>query len=166
MNAFAAPLRISTRCRPGLRARIGACGSRRVADPNLSGPWPRPDIRHLSGRYVQVARLDAAADIEDLYDVSHRTEEFRVLWRYLWNGPFEGKDAMYRWLDAVADGANPKAQIKTPAVPIAMKATASRLLGLWPPGPCPLPLPDCVKVTASFPPIFASNYLTVQPGMF
>jgi len=78
-----------------------------VADPNLSGPWPRPDIRHLSGRYVQVARLDAAADIEDLYIVSHRTEEFRALWRYLWNGPFEGKDAMYRWLESVQDGADP-----------------------------------------------------------
>jgi RimJ/RimL family protein N-acetyltransferase len=78
-----------------------------VADPNLSGPWPRPDIRHLSGRYVQVARLDAAADIEDLYDVSHRTEEFRALWRYLWNGPFESKDAMYRWLASVQDGPDP-----------------------------------------------------------
>src|SRR5438309_871700 len=50
---------------------------------NLAGPWQRPAITTLAGRYVTIARLNPGADIDELYDASHRTEEFRALWRYL-----------------------------------------------------------------------------------
>lgn len=78
-----------------------------MTDGNLLGPWTRPNVRQLQGRFVEVARLDPAADIDDLYEVSHRTEDFRALWRYLWNGPFETKNAMYQWLEAIKDSDDP-----------------------------------------------------------
>src|SRR5438093_694724 len=74
---------------------------------NLTAPWARPTLTELDGRYVRVARLDADADIDDLYDVSHRTDEFKALWRYLWNGPFASEAEMYRWLVSIQDGADP-----------------------------------------------------------
>ncbi|MCA1554916.1 MAG: GNAT family N-acetyltransferase, partial [Chloroflexi bacterium] len=51
--------------------------------------------------------LNADADVDDLYDVSHRTEAFKQLWRYLWNGPFASRDEMHRWLVSVQDGSDP-----------------------------------------------------------
>ena len=45
-----------------------------------------------AGRYVAVARLDPAADIAELYDASHRTEEFRALWRYLPKEAFSSQE--------------------------------------------------------------------------
>jgi len=78
-----------------------------MPDDNLTGPWARPTIPELDGRYVRIARLNADADIHDLYDVSHRTDEFKALWRYLWNGPFTSQDEMYRWLVSAQDGSDP-----------------------------------------------------------
>ncbi len=78
-----------------------------MPDKNLAGHWARPTIAELEGRYVRVVRTNADADLDDLYDVSHRTDEFKSLWRYLWNGPFTSKDEMHRWLAAVQDGDDP-----------------------------------------------------------
>ncbi len=78
-----------------------------MSDPNLSGPWLPPAIGELRGRHVSVERLDPDRHVDDLYDVSHRTEEYRALWRYLWNGPFESKQAMYQWLAEVRSGTDP-----------------------------------------------------------
>jgi RimJ/RimL family protein N-acetyltransferase len=74
---------------------------------NMKGPWPRPNVSELYGRYVTVARVDPAADIAELYDASHRTEEFRALWRYLPKEPFVGEQAMLAWLASIKDSPDP-----------------------------------------------------------
>ena len=74
---------------------------------NLQGPWPRPNVTELHGRYVGVARLDPAADIAELYDASHRTEEFKALWCYLPQSSFASQQAMLAWLLSIKDSADP-----------------------------------------------------------
>ena len=78
-----------------------------MSDASLSWQRARPDVQSLTGRYVTVARLVPSADIDDLYELSHRTEEYRALWRYLWNGPFESRTHMRAWLDSVAAASDP-----------------------------------------------------------
>jgi RimJ/RimL family protein N-acetyltransferase len=74
---------------------------------NMQGPWPRPNLTELQGRYVRVTRLDPAADVAELYDASHRTEEFRALWRYLPKQAFTSQQAMLEWLLSIKDSADP-----------------------------------------------------------
>ena len=74
---------------------------------NLSGPWPRPAIQALSGRHAAVARLEPDADIDELYDVSHRSDEYRKLWTYLFQGPFADRAAMHAWLRSIRESDDP-----------------------------------------------------------
>src|SRR5437016_5136433 len=74
---------------------------------NLKGPWARPDIARVEGTHVSAARLDHDADVDDLYEVSHRSEEYKSLWTYLGYGPFANKEAMRAWLVSIKDSADP-----------------------------------------------------------
>jgi RimJ/RimL family protein N-acetyltransferase len=74
---------------------------------NLLGPWPRPSLMELSGRNAIVTRLNPEPDIAELYDASHRTEEFRALWRYMPKEPFADQTAMRGWLESIKDSSDP-----------------------------------------------------------
>jgi RimJ/RimL family protein N-acetyltransferase len=78
-----------------------------MPDELLTAHWDRPTAAQLRGQHVVVSRLDPGADIDDLYQMSHGTEEFQRLWTYLWYGPFADKEAMYRWLTTLKDGQDP-----------------------------------------------------------
>lgn len=73
----------------------------------VSGSWSRPSVASFQGQHVTVSRLNPDADIDGLYDVSHRTEEFKRLWTYMGYGPFPDRDAMHTWLTSVADSRDP-----------------------------------------------------------
>jgi RimJ/RimL family protein N-acetyltransferase len=74
---------------------------------SLTATWPRPDAAEFRGEHVMISRLDPEADVDDLYEVSHRTEEFRRLWTYLWYGPFPDRSAMLQWLASIRDSRDP-----------------------------------------------------------
>ena len=74
---------------------------------DFKGPWNRPVIDGFRGRHVTIARVDPDADVMDLYDVSHRSEEFRALWTYMFNGPFPDQEAMHRWLVSIKESRDP-----------------------------------------------------------
>jgi len=78
-----------------------------MSQDNLWGPWPRPAISTLQGEYVSVARLNPEADVDDLFAVTHGTEEFDRIWTYLGYGPFPAKAAMRAWLDSIRDSSDP-----------------------------------------------------------
>ena len=60
--------------------------------------WSFPDIERLEGKHVLVTRLNPDTDVDDLYDASHATEEYKLLWTYMHNGPFPDKKSMHAWL--------------------------------------------------------------------
>lgn len=76
-------------------------------DLNTQGPWARPILDGLTGQHVTIARVDPDADVADLYDVSHRSESFRALWTYMFNGPFADQEAMHRWLISIKESRDP-----------------------------------------------------------
>jgi RimJ/RimL family protein N-acetyltransferase len=78
-----------------------------MPDELRAGSWARPDVAGFQGQYVVVSRLDPEADVDDLYDVSHRTEEFKRLWTYLGYGPFPDQEAMRAWLTSIRDSQDP-----------------------------------------------------------
>jgi RimJ/RimL family protein N-acetyltransferase len=78
-----------------------------MPDQPLPRNWGRPEVAILEGKHVLISRLDPAADIDDLYAVSHGTEEFERLWTYLWYGPFPDKETMHRWLTSIRDSQDP-----------------------------------------------------------
>lgn len=78
-----------------------------MSDELRAGSWARPDVAGFQGQYVAVSWLDTGADVDDLYDVSHRTEEFKRLWTFLGYGPFPDKDAMRAWLTSIRDSQDP-----------------------------------------------------------
>lgn len=78
-----------------------------MPDELVAGSWARPNIAGFRGQYVGVSRLDPDADIDDLYEVSHRTEDFKRLWTYMGYGPFPDQDTMYAWLTSIKDSQDP-----------------------------------------------------------
>ncbi len=78
-----------------------------MPDELVAGSWARPDVAGFQGQSVAVSRLDPGADVDDLYEVSHRTEEFKRLWTFLGYGPFPDKDAMRSWLTSIRDSQDP-----------------------------------------------------------
>jgi RimJ/RimL family protein N-acetyltransferase len=78
-----------------------------MADLLVSKKWAAPEMPQLRGQYVTLSRLDAEADIDDLYAVSHGSAEFERLWTYLWYGPFPAKSAMYQWLASIQESRDP-----------------------------------------------------------
>jgi RimJ/RimL family protein N-acetyltransferase len=78
-----------------------------VRDKDLGGGWARPELSGLEGRHVTIARVAPDADVADLYELSHRTEEFRALWTYMFNGPFADQEAMHRWLVSIKESRDP-----------------------------------------------------------
>ena len=75
--------------------------------PPLKHTWERPARRTFSGRYVSLTPLDAEADCAELFAASHRTAEHRVLWQFLWQGPFANAAAMGDWLTRAEKGTDP-----------------------------------------------------------
>jgi RimJ/RimL family protein N-acetyltransferase len=73
----------------------------------LQSPWPRPNVQTLSGEFVSLARLDPDRDIDELYSASHENDQYKVLWTYLFQGPFPSKEAMYSWLQSIKDSSDP-----------------------------------------------------------
>jgi RimJ/RimL family protein N-acetyltransferase len=78
-----------------------------MSDLLTTRTWTRPDIARFQGQHVLVSRLDPASDIDDLYTVSHGTEEYERLWTYLWYGPFPDKQTMHRWLTSISSSQDP-----------------------------------------------------------
>lgn len=76
-------------------------------DTSIRARWERPSLSGLQGQHVSLSRVDPDADIADLYELSHRTDEFKALWTYMFNGPFADQQTMYKWLSAVKDSQDP-----------------------------------------------------------
>jgi RimJ/RimL family protein N-acetyltransferase len=74
---------------------------------NLQGPWARPAIEALRGRFASAARLEPDADAPELYAVSHEPPAYRALWDYLPYGPFADVTAMRAWMQSIKDSADP-----------------------------------------------------------
>lgn len=49
---------------------------------------PQPAPQHFKGRSITLTPLDVAADVEELFAISHGDEATRKLWRYMPRGPF------------------------------------------------------------------------------
>ena len=63
-------------------------------------PVARPARRPLIGRRVLVRPVDAVADAEPLYRVSHPPAGDPAIWTYLPDGPYESAGALGEWLEA------------------------------------------------------------------
>lgn len=63
--------------------------------------WLKPSRISLTGKYVQIFPANTEADIDELYEASHVPSEYQVLWKYLWNGPFQTKSDMKSWLKSI-----------------------------------------------------------------
>lgn len=69
------------------------------AEPPLGPPldWApveRPRRQPLRGTHVLLRPLDAAADAESLYAVSHPPEGDAAIWAYLFDGPYESAEQL------------------------------------------------------------------------
>jgi RimJ/RimL family protein N-acetyltransferase len=69
-----------------------------LGEPVDFNPPPRPSRLALQGRHVLVRPLDPQADADALYAVSHPPEGDPSIWKYLFEGPYEGVDQMSREL--------------------------------------------------------------------
>src|SRR5204862_5071729 len=69
--------------------------------------WMRPGATGFEGQHVSIARLNAEADVAELYAVSHGSAEVDRLWTYLWYGPFPDPRAMYQWLLGIQESQDP-----------------------------------------------------------
>ena len=49
---------------------------------------PQPTPQRFDGRFITLAPLDVAADVTELFAISHVDETTRNLWRYMPRGPF------------------------------------------------------------------------------
>jgi RimJ/RimL family protein N-acetyltransferase len=49
---------------------------------------PQPTPQRFDGRFITLTPLDVAADVAELFTISHADETTRKLWRYMPRGPF------------------------------------------------------------------------------
>jgi RimJ/RimL family protein N-acetyltransferase len=56
--------------------------------------WPRPEARDFAGRFITLTPMDVGGDVDELWHVSHATDEAQELWRYLPCGPFSEASEM------------------------------------------------------------------------
>ncbi len=69
-------------------------------------PVARPPRRPLRGAHVVVRPVDAVADAQPLYDLSHLPHGDPAIWTYLPDGPYEGPEhlqQMLAWAEAAED---------------------------------------------------------------
>jgi RimJ/RimL family protein N-acetyltransferase len=69
-------------------------------------PAARPPRRPLRGAHVVVRPVDAAADAQPLYDLSHPPHGDPAIWTYLPDGPYEGPEhlqEMLAWAESLED---------------------------------------------------------------
>jgi RimJ/RimL family protein N-acetyltransferase len=70
-------------------------------------PVPRPTREPLRGRFVLVRPLDAAADTQALYEVSHPPAGDSGIWTYLPDGPYPSAEALCEVLKAMQEMDDP-----------------------------------------------------------
>lgn len=75
--------------------------------PFANASWPRPERRTFSGEYVSLKPLNPDADVDELYRVSHHTDQNAAIWTYLPYGPFPDRVAMHEWLVSIAPAEDP-----------------------------------------------------------
>jgi RimJ/RimL family protein N-acetyltransferase len=70
-------------------------------------PVPRPGREPLQGRFVLVRPVDAAADAQALYEVSHPPAGDPGIWTYLPSGPYPSPEALREALTTVQEMDDP-----------------------------------------------------------
>lgn len=70
-------------------------------------PVERPAHRTMAGHYVMLTPTNADADADELFAVSHGSEERLRLWTYMFNGPFADVAAMHEWLRSCEQATDP-----------------------------------------------------------
>lgn len=61
--------------------------------------WARPQSVTRSDGEVEVRALDAARDVDELFEISHGSADKEAVWKYLPAGPFASPDEMRAWLE-------------------------------------------------------------------
>ncbi len=69
--------------------------------------WVRPERRPFEGRLVRLEPLSRERHAADLYEASHRDEQARAVWAYLFQGPFPDQAAYEAWLDGAERSEDP-----------------------------------------------------------
>ena len=69
--------------------------------------WARPERRVLDGRLVRLEPLSRERHGADLFQASHRDEQARRMWTYLFQGPFPDAAAYGAWLDTAERSEDP-----------------------------------------------------------
>jgi RimJ/RimL family protein N-acetyltransferase len=67
-------------------------------------PPPRPEGEDMTGRYVQLERLDANRHAADLFRAYSGHD---ALWDYMPDGPFHSQAAFHRWAQKAAESDDP-----------------------------------------------------------
>lgn len=78
-----------------------------VGDPVEPMACGCPRRAVLTGKFVSLAPLDAAADAAGLFAESHGNDEIESLWTYMLDGPFAAEEEMRRWLQEKERSADP-----------------------------------------------------------
>jgi RimJ/RimL family protein N-acetyltransferase len=73
-------------------------GTLPLGDPLDWKPVPRPGREALRGAHVLLRPVDADADAEPLFAVSHPADGDRSIWTYLPDGPYESSEGLHRML--------------------------------------------------------------------
>ena len=66
-----------------------------------------PRRQTYTGQFVTLTPVDAAADMPELYQVSHGDPMREQLWTYMSVGPFADQSAMQRWLEQCQTSTDP-----------------------------------------------------------
>lgn len=66
-----------------------------------------PGRKTYSGNYVTLIPVNPEADVSELYECSHSSEEKALLWTYMPYGPFSDPGAMLKWLRECQDSSDP-----------------------------------------------------------
>lgn len=69
--------------------------------------WAKPERRVLEGRLARLEPLARGRHAADLFAASHRDEQARRTWTYLFQGPFPDATAYEAWLDTAEHSGDP-----------------------------------------------------------
>lgn len=59
----------------------------------IIGTAKHPEYIKLEGKYISLDKFQAD-DIDDLYDITHGSEEKELIWQFMFHGPFKNKGDM------------------------------------------------------------------------
>ena len=68
---------------------------------------PFPSGSCFEGQFVTLSPLNPASDVEELYEISHGSEEKEIVWTYMGYGPFGNAEAMRNWLLEIETSRDP-----------------------------------------------------------